>query len=133
MSDNLESLIDEAFGRTNKSREAVDRQFENIIIATFDLAVNLKNIALDNEMIDDVEIPPDVIAALDECVKEGKLPLDEKLIEWMESKVAAHNGVEPARICCQQRLQLQGKMWAYYPEVGNRMTGFSYYPKNDDS
>lgn len=76
----------------------------------------------------DVAIPQVVKDSLSEAIKEGNLPLSDKLVTWMEKKVAEFNLVDPEHICADSSLVETGKSWSFYPEIADIITGFSFYP-----
>jgi len=124
----IETMLSETVGETNKTKEQVDREFEKRIIADFPPAPNLQG-SMPSDLHDtDVAIPSIVQDALDEAIQKGSFPLDPEFVLWMESKVAEHNGVDPECICAHPKICHEGKTWKYYPEVATRFTGFTYDP-----
>jgi hypothetical protein len=121
----LEAMLAETVGETNKTQEQVDREFEQSIISQFPPAPNLQGQAPEPDT--DVAIPQVVKDALDESIKNGEFPLGEEFIRWLELKTAEFNGVDPEYICAHPKICQKGKMWDYYPEVADRFTGFTYF------
>jgi hypothetical protein len=114
---------------TNKTKEQIDREYEQRMITDFPEAPNLQGQTPPNLHDTDVEIPQLVKDALNEAIEKGAFPLDAAFVLWLEAKVAEFNGIDPAHICAHWKITHHGKMWEYYPEVAHHFTGFAYFPE----
>jgi len=125
----------ELAGRTNKSPEAIAREYERDLIGnppapcikgwTEEQILHHANTCGDGGALFNVEVPQAVRDIL--ANPNLRFPLTDQItINALEDLVADHNGVPCDKIVADGTISSRGHQWEFYPETAPILTGFDY-------